>query len=60
MSAFMLIDCGTTNLRVVLTDEDGKVLAREKRPGGGTACAQFRIRGVWILAAYFRGKTSGV
>lgn len=34
MSVFMLIDCGTTNLRVVLTDEDGKVLAQEKRPGG--------------------------
>ena len=30
----MIIDCGTTNLRVTLTDEVGNVLARSSRPGG--------------------------
>lgn len=34
MSASMLIDCGTTNLRVALVGEDGGILAQEKRPGG--------------------------
>lgn len=34
MSAYMIIDCGTTNLRVTITDEAGNVLAQEKRPGG--------------------------
>lgn len=34
MSATMLIDCGTTNLRVTLVGEDGGVLAQSKRPGG--------------------------
>lgn len=34
MSATMLIDCGTTNLRVTLVGEDGNVLAQSKRPGG--------------------------
>ena len=30
----MIIDCGTTNLRVTLTDKEGNVLARSSRPGG--------------------------
>lgn len=34
MSPTMLIDCGTTNLRVMLVGEDGGVLAQSKQPGG--------------------------
>lgn len=34
MSATMIIDCGTTNLRVTLADGMGNVLAACKRPGG--------------------------
>lgn len=34
MSMTILIDCGTTNLRVTLVGENGGVLAQSKRPGG--------------------------
>lgn len=34
MSARLIIDCGTTNLRVTLVDEAGEVIAQGKRPGG--------------------------
>lgn len=34
MRTMMIIDCGTTNLRVTLVDGAGAVLAQEKRPGG--------------------------
>lgn len=34
MSATMVIDCGTTNLRATLVDGMGRVLAQGSRPGG--------------------------
>lgn len=34
MSANMIIDCGTTNLRVTIVDESGAIAAQGKRPGG--------------------------
>lgn len=34
MSARMIIDCGTTNLRVTIVDDAGQIAAQGKRPGG--------------------------
>lgn len=34
MSARMIIDCGTTNLRVTIVDDAGRIAAQGKRPGG--------------------------
>lgn len=30
----MIVDCGTTNLRVTLTDASGQIISQEKYPGG--------------------------
>lgn len=34
MSAAVIVDCGTTNLRCTLVDERGQILAQGSRPGG--------------------------
>ena len=37
MSITLLVDCGTTNLRVTALDDAHCVLAQAKRDGGGCA-----------------------